>query len=240
MLDVTQAELAQAVGVSRPYIASIESGRANPSLRTVEDIAAALGLELQLLGRAPIAINAPAQRDIVHARCSGYVDRRLGTLGWDVRREVTIVRGRMRGWIDLLAFDPRRRLLLVIEVKTAIDDLGSIERQLDWYLREAVSVARGLGWHPTRTVGWVLALSTSDVDDSLRKNRSVVDRAFPGRAREMRAVATREGDVVSARAIALIDPRSRRRDWLMAAGIDGRRTPAPYRDLRHAGLVMSA
>lgn len=51
MLDITQAELAAAVGVSRPYIAGIESGRANPSLEVVERIGSALGLEMRLIGR---------------------------------------------------------------------------------------------------------------------------------------------------------------------------------------------
>lgn len=122
MLDITQQELADAVGVSRPYIASVESGRANPSLDVVERIAGALGLQLELRGQAPVTFNSPRQRDLVHARCSGYVDRRLAGAGWLTRREVTIVRGRMRGWIDLLAFDPRRRILLVVEIKTWLDD----------------------------------------------------------------------------------------------------------------------
>ena len=145
MLDVTQQELAMAVGVSRPYVASIENGRANPSLEVVERIGSALGLELQLLGRPPVVINGPPQHDLVHARCSGYSDRRLSGLEWQTRREVAIVRGRTHGWIDLLAYDPRRRILLVVEIKTRIDDLGSIERQLDWYLRESPAIARTVG-----------------------------------------------------------------------------------------------
>ncbi|HET9085796.1 MAG TPA: helix-turn-helix transcriptional regulator, partial [Candidatus Limnocylindrales bacterium] len=122
--------------MSRAYIASIEGGRANPSLEVVHRLGAALGLELQIVGRRPVVLNSPAQRDAVHAWCSGYVGRRLARIGLDVRREVTIVRGRTRGWIDLLAYDARQRLLLVVEVKTWMDDLGALERQLDWYERE--------------------------------------------------------------------------------------------------------
>jgi DNA-binding XRE family transcriptional regulator len=153
MLDITQADLAAAVGVSRPYIASIEGGRANPSLDVAERIGIALGLELQFIGRTPAIIGGRGQRDVVHARCSGYADRRLLGLEWLTRREVTIVRGRTRGWIDLLAYDPRRRILLVVEIKTWIDDVGALERQLDWYIRESPSIARGFGWHPVRTIG---------------------------------------------------------------------------------------
>jgi transcriptional regulator with XRE-family HTH domain len=71
MLDITQAELAAAIGISRPYIAAIEAGRANPSLEVVAGIGDALGLELQLVGRPPVVLNGPRQRDAVHARCSG-------------------------------------------------------------------------------------------------------------------------------------------------------------------------
>jgi transcriptional regulator with XRE-family HTH domain len=54
MLDITRAELAAAVGVSRPYIATIENGGANPSLEVVERIGYALGLDVQVVGRPPV------------------------------------------------------------------------------------------------------------------------------------------------------------------------------------------
>jgi DNA-binding XRE family transcriptional regulator len=240
MLDITQAELAAAVGVSRAHIAAIETGRANPSLDLVQRIGLALGLELQLGARAPVVLNGPVQRDLLHAWCSGYVDRRLSAAGWLCRREVTIVRGRTRGWIDLLAYDPRRRILVVVEVKTSIDDLRDIERQLDWYMREAPTLARDLGWRPVATVGWVLALATTSIDEVLRRNRSVVARAFPGRARDMRLIAIDSEADPAARGIALIDPRSRRRAWLISSAMDGRRTPAPYRDAAEARSLLSA
>jgi transcriptional regulator with XRE-family HTH domain len=239
MLDITQADLAAAVGLSRAYVASIESGRANPSLDVVDRIGVALGLELELSGRQPVVFNGPAQRDAVHARCSGYAGRRLATVGLDVRREVTIVRGRSRGWVDLLAYDPRRRLLLLVEIKTWIDDLGSLEQQLDWYEREVPAVGRDFGWHPIRTVTCVLALATADVDEALRRNRDIIDRAFPARARHLSRLLAGH-DLVPARAIALIDPRNRRRNWLIPCRIDGRRTQAPYLGVTHARAVMSA
>ncbi len=240
MLDITQRELAHTVGVSRPYIAAIDSGSANPSLETVERIRSAFGLDLQLVMWPPTVINGPGKRDALHARCSGYVDRRLRGSGWSTRREVTIMRGRTRGWVDLLAYDPRRRILLVVEIKTWIDDLGAIERQLDWYVREGPAIARDLGWRPVRTIGWVLALAAADVDEALRRNRDVIDRAFPARARDMR-VTLDAGDGASAiRAIALIDPANRRREWIIPTRLDGRRSMAPYRDARDARAGMSA
>src|SRR5687767_9123843 len=106
-LDITQQRLADAVGVTRGYIAMVEGGRANPSLALVERIGDALGLELRLVGQAPLITGRERQRDLVHARCSAYVERRLRNASLAVAREVELVHGRMHGWIDLLAFDAR-------------------------------------------------------------------------------------------------------------------------------------
>jgi transcriptional regulator with XRE-family HTH domain len=53
-LDVSRQALADRVGISVRYMAMIERGRANPSLRLVERIVDALGLDTELLIRAPI------------------------------------------------------------------------------------------------------------------------------------------------------------------------------------------
>ena len=116
-LDISQRELAAATGLSRGYLASIELGRANPSLGTVERIADALGIELDLIARPPIILG-DRQRDILHAWASGYVDRRIRAASWETAREVELAATRARGWIDLLAFNPRNGLLVIIEVKT--------------------------------------------------------------------------------------------------------------------------
>jgi transcriptional regulator with XRE-family HTH domain len=92
MLDITQQDLADAVGVSRPYIASIESGRANPSLAVVERIATALGLELDFVARPPTTVGRPPQRDAVHARCSGLCRPAPHWTWLADMREVTVVR----------------------------------------------------------------------------------------------------------------------------------------------------
>jgi DNA-binding XRE family transcriptional regulator len=234
MLDVTQQTLADAVGVSRPYIAAIESGRANPSIDLVVRIADRLGIQLDLVARQPLVV-ARAQHDLVHARCSGYVDRRLRRAGWEVRREVEVVHGRSHGWVDLLAFDPRTGMLLIVEVKTRIDDLGAIERQLSWYERSAIGLARALGWRPRSVAGWLIVLASDEVDAAIRLNGAALDAAFPSRALDMSAIVERRvPSAARGRGLALIDPSSRRREWLLKARVDGRRSAAPYRDYADA------
>lgn len=180
-LDVSRAELARRVGVSARYMARIERGEANPSLRLVDRIAEALGLDMSLDIRPPVFHGGPRVRDAVHARCSAYVDRRLRVLGWATVREVEVVHGRSHGWIDLLAFDPRTQTLLIIEIKARIDDLGGLERQLGWYERMAWRPARELGWRPRRMVSVVLVLASEEVDRVVRAHHDLLAMAFPMR-----------------------------------------------------------
>jgi transcriptional regulator with XRE-family HTH domain len=225
---MTQRHLALAVGVSRGYIAKVERGRANPTLGVVERISAALQLEAELVLRAPVVVGDRRQQDLVHARCSGYVDRRLRGAGWLTSREVEIVHARSHGWIDILAFDPGTGRVLIVEIKTRLDDLGSIERQLGWYERSAFDVARQLGWHARRIVSWLLLLASEEDDAAVRANREVIARVFPTRARAMTTWMADGGATLNGRGLALVDPASRRRDWLIRLRLDGRRSAAPY------------
>ena len=177
-LDITQRQLAATIGVGRGYIAMLESGRANPTLAIVDRVGDALGLDFELIGRPPVIIGQGPQRDLVHARCSGCIDRRLRQTGLATAREVEVVHGRSHGWIDLLAFDPRTGTLLIVEIKTRIDDLGAIERQLGWYERSASALAESLGWYPRRSASWLLVLASEEVDASIRVNRDALRRIY--------------------------------------------------------------
>ncbi len=236
MLDISQSALAEAAGVSRGYIATIESGRANPTFEVATRIADRLGIELDLVARPPLVIS-PRQHDRVHARCSGYADRRFRRAGWEVQREVEVVHGRSHGWIDLLAFDPRTGTLLIVELKTRFDDLGAIERQLSWYERSASDLARRFGLRIRHVMSWLILLASEEVDTAIRVNTDALGAAFPARAAEMMAIvgtSSSPGGIWtpggSSRGMALIDPASKRREWLLKSRVDGRRAVAPYRD----------
>ena len=170
------------MGVSRGYVARIEIGRANPTLNVVSKVADALDLRVDWRLLPPIVQDGSGVRDLVHARGSAYVDRRLRGAGARIAREVEIVHARSHDWIDLLAYDPARAVLTIVEVKPRIDDLGSLERQVAWYERSALEAARSLGWRPTRVMTWLLVLATTETDSVLHANRGLFDAAFPGRA----------------------------------------------------------
>lgn len=233
-LDVPRKALAARVGVSARYIALIEQGRANPSLALVERIADALGLTIELGITPPVFPGGARVRDEVHARCSAYVDRRLRAAGWSTAREVEIVHRRSHGWIDILAFHRRSATLVIIEIKTRVDDLGALERQLGWYEREAWRAATTVGWRPGRAASCVLALASDEVEQVVRSHRDLFKLAFPSRAAALSRLIHEPERALVGRAFALIDPASRRREWLIATSIDGRRSRLPYRGYAEA------
>jgi transcriptional regulator with XRE-family HTH domain len=238
LLDITQGELAEAAGVSRSLIAGIETARVNPTLDIVMRVGDALGLDLQLVGQQPNVID-PRRSSFVHGRCSAYTGRRLGGHGWSIRREVEVIHGRSHGWIDILAFHPGSGTLVIVEIKTRLDDLGTIERQLGWYERAAREVAVRAGWRPVIVVSWLLLLDSEEVEVAIRRERELIRAGFPQRAGQMRAVLDGERPSGSERGLALIDPSSRRAAWLIPTRLDGRRSPAPYRDYADAARRMA-
>jgi hypothetical protein len=121
--------------------------------------------------------------------------------------------------------------MMVIEIKTEIRDLGVIERTLGWYEREAWVAARRLGWRSSKIVGCLLLLATEMNEARISDNQASFSARFPIRAGELERIMSSEVPPPhGARALVLIDPLSRRQNWLRPSRQDGRPTPAPYID----------
>ena len=170
--------------------------------------------------------------------------RRLTAAGLECRREVAFSDGRVTGWIDLLAYEQSRRTLIVVEIKTVLDDVGAVERQAAWYERHARDVAREIGWPVSEIRLWLLALATDDVERAIAASRQALSLAFPARAREMlqeldECAADLDRGPQARRGLALIDPASRRASWLIPSRTDGRRSRAPYRGYAEAAARLT-
>ena len=226
----SQSRLAAESGVPQTVVSSIERAmHANPPLETVKRLCTALDAELIVEIRPARLVGKSDQLDPAHAACVAATRRILERAGWATASEVEIVTGRAHGFVDLLAFDPATRRLLVIEVKTEIRDVGGLERQVGWYLREARNAAGRLGWRPRSVSGVVVCLATAAVDAVALTNRDELAAAFPLRGRAVRAVLI-GGAAMDRRGLILIDPLRRGAAGLMTLAANGRRTPAPYRD----------
>lgn len=191
----------------------------------------ALDVRVELRLFAPTAAASPV-RDRAHARCVGYVARRLEDSGWLVATEVEVGDERWRGFIDVLAFHPVERVLLVIEIKVDFDDVGAVDRQLGVYERFAWTAAHDLGWRPRAVTGALFLLATDANDRRLMEHRTYLDRRFPVRASTLRALLAdpHRPPERGHRCLAMIDPRTRRHRWLMPTWLDGRRNAARYKD----------
>ncbi|MEX2183951.1 MAG: helix-turn-helix transcriptional regulator [Chloroflexota bacterium] len=231
-LGWTQRELGLRVGMSQSTVSRLERGIATElSIGGADRLLKAMGARLGISVTAPYLADRARQRDPVHARLAAFVVAHLCAAGWIVATEVEVGGDRSRGWIDILAWHPGTGLLLVIELKTEIHDVGAIQRSLNWYEREAWAAAKRLGWYPRSVHASLLLLATEANDQRVADNGSAFRSKFPVRAREL-AEVIRSGTPppVRGRSVAMVDPLSRRAMWVRPLRIDGRSGVAPYRD----------
>ena len=145
---LSQTELAAAAGVSDSVVSLIERGALEAvSLRLLRRLTATLGMSLPFAPRWRGAELAKLL-DEAHARMCRLVVAKLKRTGWVALPEFTYsVRGE-RGSIDILAWHPATRCLLIIEVKTALVDLQDLFSAIDRKLRLAPSLVLSRGWRP--------------------------------------------------------------------------------------------
>jgi transcriptional regulator with XRE-family HTH domain len=180
-----QEDLAARAGVTRSVVGRIERGeRAGLAIDAVDAVAEALGatadINLRWRGEALDRL-----LDESHARLVELVVRRLRDLGWEVAVEVTFSAFGERGSIDVLAFHPARRALVVIEVKSVVPDAQAMLAAMDRKGRLAPELALGRGWD-ARSVARVLVIRDT------RTNRRRLERIgesvralLPGGSREV-------------------------------------------------------
>jgi transcriptional regulator with XRE-family HTH domain len=141
-----QQDLADRVDVARSVIARVERGGADSvTLRLLDRIAQRLDarLDVRLLWQGE---GLDRLLDARHAAVVEAVVRTLAGLAWLTSVEVSFnIRGE-RGGIDVLAFHPSTRSLLVIEVKSVGPDIQAMLLTLDRKLRLAREIARERGW----------------------------------------------------------------------------------------------
>jgi transcriptional regulator with XRE-family HTH domain len=227
----SQRRLADAAGVSQAAVWLLETGRADVlALGQVIAIVEAMGGEFQPAVRPPTIPEERRPLDDVHARLIAYVLRRFGGHGWLTAAEVEVHRGRLVGWIDVLAYRESDGACLAIEIKSELVDVGGALRQIAWYTKEAPAAARALGWRPRAIAGALLLLDSQRNHEIVRTHAGLLRATLPARAVELGAWITGEAGPPPP-ALATVDPRSRRAIWLGALLADRRRREPAYRDL---------
>lgn len=174
-----QADVAAAAGLDRMAVSRIERGHlASVSLARLRSVATALEvrLELQASWRGAEATRIVNER---HSRMHELVATRLARAGWTFAAEVTFSRWGERGSIDVLAWHPDGRALLVIELKTEIPDPAGLVAQVDRYRRLAPAIARDRGWEAATLMVWVLVAESNMNRRQLARHRTMLRNAFP-------------------------------------------------------------
>ena len=156
-----QADVAERAGVHRSTVSLIERGLLDSvSLTVLRRSLAALEVALDLVPRWRGA-DLDRLLDEDHQRLQAAWKVRLERWGWVVLPEVSFNRYGDRGRVDLLAWHPLERIVLVVEIKTLVVDAQDLLGSLDVKVRVTPFVARERGWPGARVVVPVLVLRES-------------------------------------------------------------------------------
>jgi transcriptional regulator with XRE-family HTH domain len=183
-----QIDLARRAGLGQQTISDVECGRfGSLSIDSYCRLAEALGATVELMPRwrGP---NLARVLDRRHALLCDAVARYLESLGWEIRAEVTFNHFGDRGSVDLLAWHPELRALLIVEIKTELVSIEETLRTLDMKARVVpMFAARDLGWVADRLggapfVGVMLVLPDSSTSrDAVTRHQVLFDGSLPAR-----------------------------------------------------------
>lgn len=144
--QLRQIDVATRAGISRGTISNIERAHlSRVAIGTLVDVAAALGADVDLRIRWHGA-DLDRLLDEGHARLVDAIVALLTAAGWDAVVEATFSIFGERGSIDVLAFHPAARQVLVVEAKTVVPDFQAMVAALDRKTRLASTVAAERGW----------------------------------------------------------------------------------------------
>jgi hypothetical protein len=173
--------------VSRTIVGRIEHGRLDSiPLGTIRRVAVALDARLDAalrwqggdLGRLINARHA-AMHEAMAALFAGLE-------GWVSEPEVSFSIYGERGVIDVLAWHPVRRILLIIELKTELVDINDLMGSADRRRRLAATIAHDRGWDPTAIATWVVLAESRTNRRAAAAHSTVLRAKFPFDGRAMR------------------------------------------------------
>lgn len=181
-----QGDVAEAAGLSRATVSSIESGRwrAMP-VRTLCAVFDAVEADVEVVVRYRGG-ELDRLMDAAHAATTAALATQLREAGWQVEVEVSFNHYGDRGSIDLLAYHPATRTLLVVEVKTEIASAEEMLRRLDVKARVAPLLApERFGERPARVVRLLAVTASSANRTRVARLEPLLAAAFPLRGRAL-------------------------------------------------------
>ncbi len=217
-----QRDLAERAGISTSTISRIERGHPGTlSLDTIRAVSSALDIRVELAARwraGDLDRLMNAKHSALHDLVAEMFRDELPA--WILAPEVSFAVYGERGVIDIVAWHPGRRALLIIELKTDISDVNELVGTFDRKRRLGRQVVQSeRGWDPLTVSGWVIVAPGRTNRARIAAHGAMLRAAFPMDGRGIRSWLGDPVGSVSALSI-----------WPGAA--TGGRTLAPVRRVR--------
>ena len=189
-----QRDVAARAGVSQWAVSMVERGQLDRlPVRTVRGIASALEIRMPFEPRWRGG-ELPRLVDARHAALVEQVVARLASRRWEVAVEYTFSKFGERGSVDVIGWRAAERALVIVEVKSELDDIQNMLSVLDRKVRLVPPlVATDRGW-TAAVVGVVLVLPEgSTFRDGVARFQATFAAALPSRAVEIRSWIAQPG-----------------------------------------------
>jgi len=187
-VHLRQSDVGRLADCGQSVISLLEHGRLDEaSLRTLRRVCTVLEIDLALDARwRGGAIDRLLDQG--HAAIVEYAARLLVRNGWIVDAELTFNEYGERGSVDVVAWHPEHRALLLVEVKTALTDLQAMLLSMSRKVRIVPGIlTRERGWH-RRHLGRVLVVAGTTANRStVAQHRAMFEATFPEGSRDARA-----------------------------------------------------
>jgi transcriptional regulator with XRE-family HTH domain len=225
-----QRDLAAAARVSTSTVSRLERGHLGSlSVDAVRRIAAVLDIRVDLLGRW----RAGDLDRLLNARHSALHEAVARTFradlpDWTIRPEVSFSIYGERGIVDVVAWHPARRALLIIELKTDIVDVNDLVGGVDRKRRLAGRIAAELGYQPLTVSTWVVVAPGRTNRRRIAVHGAMLRAAFPVDGRGVRRWLGDPDRAIDALAL-----------WPESHAQTVRSDPAPVRRVRRASEAAS-
>lgn len=181
----TQARLAAEARLSQAAVSRAERRDAwRMTVRTLNRIAETLGARTSLR----VLWQGEALDRLLDAAHAGLVDQVVAILverGWEVVAEATFNHFGERGSIDILAWHPASRALLIVEVKSVVPDIQALAG-MDRRQRIGLILARQRGWHVASVSRLIVLPEDRTARRRIASHAATFDSAYPTRTRAVR------------------------------------------------------
>ena len=183
-----QSDVAHAARVSQSTVSRAERGLLDRvSFNQLDQIASVLDVSIFVDAKWNAGI-VDRLIDRAHASIVEAVVRELRDLGWEIVVEFGFNHYGDRGSIDVLAWHPATRTLLIVEVKSILTDLQATFTSLATKVRIVPMLARrDLGWNVRSVCRLVVMPGTTANRTTVARHRATFDVVLPDRMPSIRS-----------------------------------------------------